>query len=295
MPRKSARERAVVTLLALTCACGQPEADPRPGAGAVDAAGVRLTDAAGVEVVLAAPARRVVSLVPSVTETLHAMHRDDVLVGRTDFDTQPWATSIPSVGGGLEPNLEAIVALEPDLVVRFAGEQDTRTPARLGELGIPVLAVRPDRIEDIFRTIELLGSAIGDRPAADSLAARLGDGLAEAAEKVRAFPRLRVAYVLGGTPPWVAGPGTYIDEVVSLMGGDNVFADLEPLYAAVSPEELRTRAIDVVLVSEAGGFDTALTPGVRVEHVGSALEIPGPGVVEAAYLVAERMHGRKLK
>jgi iron complex transport system substrate-binding protein len=237
----------------------------------------------------------VVSLVPSVTETLHAMHRDDVLVGRTDFDTQPWATSIPSVGGGLEPNLEAIVALEPDLVVRFAGEQDTRTPARLGELDIPVLAVRPDRIEDIFRTIDLLGGAIGDRPAADSLAARVRDGLAEAAEKVRSFPRLRVAYVLGGTPPWVAGPGTYIDEVVSLMGGDNVFADLEPLYAPVSPEELRARAIDVVLVSEAGGFDTGLTPGVRVEHVGSALEIPGPGVVEAAYLVAERMHGRKLK
>lgn len=223
------------------------------------------------------------------------MGRDDVLVGRTDYDTQAWAARLPSVGGGLDPNLEAIVALRPDLVVRFAGEQDTRTPARLAELGIPQLAVRPDRIDDIYRTASLLGQAIGDATAADSLTAAIRSGLLAASAAVRDLPRLRVAYVLGGTPPWVAGAGTYIDEVVSLMGGDNVFADLELLYAGVSPEELRTRDVDVVLLSEAGTFDATLAPGARVELVGSALEIPGPGVVEAAYLVAERMHGRKLK
>lgn len=288
MSRRPAPPRAVAGLLVFACACANGE----PGG---DAGGIRLLDPTGAEVVLRAPARRVVSLVPSATATLHAMGRDDVLAGRTDYDTQTWAARLPSVGGGLEPNLEAIVALRPDLVVRFAGEQDTRTPARLTELGIPQLAVRPDRIDDIYRTASLLGQAIGDLAAADSLVTVIRSGLGEASAAVRDLPRLRVAYVLGGTPPWVAGANTYIDEVISLMGGDNVFADLELLYAAVSPEEMRTRAIDVVLLSQAGTFDSALSPGARVELVGAALEIPGPGVVDAAYLVAERMHGRKLR
>ncbi len=262
-----------------------PESDATPGE-------VRLVDAAGVELVLARPARRVVSLVPSATETLRAMGAADVLVGRTDFDTAPWAAALPSVGGGIEPNLEALVALEPDLVVRFAGEQDPRTPSRLDALGVPHLAVRPDRIEDIYGTARLLGDATAYAAAAGALIERIRDGLATVAASVRGLERVQVAYVLGGTPPWVAGPGTYIDEVVSLAGGDNVFADLGALYSAVSPEELRTRDIQVILLSTGATYDRSLTPGARVEVVGDALEIPGPGVVDAAYRVAELLHGR---
>jgi ABC-type Fe3+-hydroxamate transport system substrate-binding protein len=291
----SASHAAAVVLALLAAGCGFADAPDEEDGQAAPTGAVHLLDATGTTVTLPAPARRIVSLVPSATETLHALGRDDVLVGRTDFDTQPWAAALPSVGGGLGPNVEAIVALAPDLVVRFAGEQDTRTPARLVELGIPVLSVRPDRIGDIYRTVELLGEAIGDRPAADSLGRAIRVGLAEAAEKARALPRRRVAYVLGGTPPWVAGPGTYIDELVSLMGGDNVFGDLGLPYAAVSPEELRARRIDVVLVSGASGLDAGLVPGARIEQVESSLEIPGPGVVESAHLLAERIHGRRLE
>jgi ABC-type Fe3+-hydroxamate transport system substrate-binding protein len=285
--------RAAVGLLFVACACSAPGNEAPRVEGRSEA--IRIVDGTGVEVLLHAPARRIVSLVPSATQTLHAMGRGDVLIGRTDYDTQVWASHLASVGGGLEPNLEAIVALRPDLVVRFAGEQDTRTPARLAELGIPQLAVRPDRIDDIYATATLLGLAIGGVAAADSFASAIRSGLAEASASVRGLPRLRVVYVLGGTPPWVAGAGTYIDEVISLMGGDNVFADLDLLYASVSPEQLRARPVDVVLLSEPGTFDPALTPDARVELVGTALEIPGPGVVDAAYLVAERMHGRKLR
>ncbi len=284
---------AAVALILLACACADSAARTDRPASVSDE--VRLLDAAGAEMVLPRPARRVLSLVPSATETLHAMGRGDVLVGRTDYDTQSWAAKLPSVGGGLEPNLEAIVALQPDLVVRFGGDQDARTPARLTSLGIPVISVRPDRIEDVYRTIDLLGDAIGDEPAADSLAQSIRNGLRDAAEEARALPRVRVAYVLGGTPPWVAGPNTYIDEIVSMMGGDNVFGDLKLLYAAVSPEELRARVIDVVLVSGSGTFDGSLAPGARIEDIGTALEIPGPGVVAAARLVAERIHGRQLE
>jgi len=282
----------LVTLLTgatLGCA-GEADADREPGSE--EGAAVRLVDASEHEVLLAHRARRVVSLVPSATQTLRALGAGDVLVGRTDFDTETWASRLPSVGGGIEPDLEAVVALEPDLVVRFAGEQDPRTPARLDALGIPHLAVRPDRVEDIYRTAELLGDATGYRAQADSLVEAIRQDLAMVERSVQGLERLRVAYVLGGTPPWVAGPGTYIDEIVSLAGGDNVFADLGSLYAAVSPEELRTREIDVVLVSSEATFDRTLAPGVRVERVGDALEIPGPNVADAAYRMAELLHGR---
>ena len=237
------------------------------------------------------PATRIISLVPSATLTLREIGAADRLVGRTDFDTAAWAAELPSVGGGLEPSLETIVSLRPDLVVRFAGSQDRRTPARLDDLGIPHIAVRPDRVADVLETVRILGRATGLEASAAELVARIEAGLADVEERVRPHPRKRVAYVLGGTPPWVAGPGTYIHELLTLAGGDNVFADLDELYAGVSPEEIRSREIDVVLVSGADVFDPSLAPDARVEIVDASIEIPGPHLADAALHLAELLPG----
>jgi iron complex transport system substrate-binding protein len=99
-------------------------------------------------------------------------------------------------------------------------------------------------------------------------------------------PKLRVVYVLGGAPPWVAGPGTYLDELIRLAGGVNVFSDLGSLYAAVSPEEFIARDIDVVLLSEGAAFDRDLAHGARILDVGSWVEVPGPAVTDAARTIA---------
>lgn len=262
---------------------------------AAEPASSTFVDAAGVTHLFPEPATRIVSLVPSATETIRALGAEASLVGRTDYDTEAWSSEIPSVGGGLEPNLEAIVALSPDLVIRFEGEQDPRTPERLDELGIRHVAVRPVRLDDIFTTTEMIGIVTGRRTAADSIAESIRAGLDELRRDVANMPRLRVAYVLGGSPPWVSGPDTYIVEVLDLAGGDNVFDDLGASYASVSPEELRTREIDVVLVSGDEVIDATLVPGARLALIGSELESPGPGVVEAARSVAEAMHGPNLR
>jgi iron complex transport system substrate-binding protein len=285
--------RATVALCAAVAAAAC--VDPPPADRGDDLAGIRIVDASGATVVLQAPARRVVSLVPSATQTLNAIGAREGLVGRTDFDRDSWAQTLPSVGGGLEPNMEAIVALRPDLVIRFEGTQDPRTPVRLDQLGITHLSVRPDHVEDIYTTAIVLGTISDRESQADSLVHSIQERLHELSQVTGRLPRRRVAYVLGGTPPWVAGPGTFIDEVVSLVGGDNVFADLGALYSSVSPEQLRSRDIDVVLVSGATAFDATLTPSARIEDVGDALEIPGPDVVDAAYYVAELLHGRSLR
>ena len=104
-------------------------------------------------------------------------------------------------------------------------------------------------------------------------------------------PPIRVAYVLGGNPPWVAGSGTYIQELIELAGGENVFADLTRLYSAVSPEEMVAREIDVILMPRGADFDRALAGTTPIREVGDALELPGPAVVRAAREVARIIHG----
>ena len=292
MPRRSAPVAFVLTFLGWTLSTGCQDDRARES---LDPEAPIVVDAAGVRHQFTRPARRIISLVPSATMTIKAIGAGQALVGRTDFDTDAWVADRPSVGGGLGPNLEAIVALDPDLVIRFAGGQDPRTAARLDELGIPHLAVRPDAVEDIYEMTGIIGQATGRESAADSLVQSLSTGLSELARAVADWPRLQVAYVLGGSPPWVTGPGTYIDEVITLVGGDNVFGDLDALYSAVSPEEFHRRDIDVVLVSERGNFDESLTPDARVEEIGGALDLPGPGIVEAARNLARKIHGRPLQ
>jgi iron complex transport system substrate-binding protein len=280
------RSRPAVALLALLLpwalpACGAPDAG-----SAERAAAVSLNDAEGRRVRLAAPAARVLSLVPSATQTLAALGAQGLVVARTDHDTLSWARALPSVGGGLQPSLEAIVAARPDLVVRFAGSQDTRTPAALDELGIPHVGIRPDRIGDALDVIRLLGEATGMTAQADSLVRRIEAELEAVRAAATGRPRVRVAYVLGGDPPWVAGPGTYIQEILELAGGENAFAELGSLYAAVSVEEFLARRIDLILTPDAGRLDPRVAARARVAEVGDALEFPGPGVAEAARTVA---------
>jgi iron complex transport system substrate-binding protein len=195
------------------------------------------------------------------------------------------------VGGGLEPSLERVVSLRPDVVIRFGGPQDPRTPARLTDLGVQHVAIRPDRIEDVLSIADLLGRMTGHEDGADALVARLRAELDAVRARWAGSPPVRTAYVMGGDPPWVAGPGTYVDELVELAGGENVFADLGSLYAAVSPEELVARDIDVVLLSEGSDLDRSLVGDARVVAVGDVIGVPGPSVAEAARVVARALHG----
>ena len=157
------------------------------------------------------------------------------------------------------------------------------------------MAVRPVSLDDLYETNRILGALVGRVEAADSLSRTIRTGLHRLSEAVAPYPRKKVAYLLGGSPPWVAGPDTYVSEILSVVGGDNVFADLDRPYAPVSPEELRSREIDVVLVGSGSGYDTSLTPEARVEAIGETLDAPGPGVLTGAREVAEVVHGREIR
>lgn len=234
----------------------------RPPDHALDSP-VRLVDAAGRRHQLARPARRIISLVPAASEILLRLGAGPRLVGRTDYDlAPPELARLPSVGGGLHPSIERIVALRPDLVVRFAAEADAVTPARLDALRVRHFAIRPERIADIRAITAALGALTGRRAAADSLVHRMNAKIAAVHVAVAGRPRLRVAYLLGGDPPRVAGPGTFIHEIIDIAGGSNAFADLRAPYPAVSPEALLARNPDVIVAPE-----DALLPRVLTRHI----------------------------
>jgi iron complex transport system substrate-binding protein len=235
------------------------------------------------------PPERIISLIPSASEILFTLGAGARLVGRTDFDTTSLLAHLPSVGGGLHPNLEAIVGLEPDLIVRFAGDTDQATPSRLDELGIPHLALRPDGVEDIRTSVRLLGAVTRREATADSLLAHMDATLDEIRRRVGEREPLRVAYVLGGSPPWVAGPGSYIEELLELAGGINVFADLSGLYGPVNVEALLVREMDLILAPEGAQLGLPDT-GVPIRRVKGSLEIPGPHLARDAWELARTLH-----
>ena len=249
----------------------------------------RVVDAAGAQHTFDSAPQRIVSLVPSATEALLGMARGDRLVGRTEFDRMPELIGLPSVGGGLQPNLEILVSLDLDLVIRFAGDSDLASAERMTDLGILHFAVQPDGIEDVLTIIRDLGRITDASDAADSMLREIRDALDDVARRVDGLPEPRVVYLLGGDPPWVAGPGTYIDELIGIAGGTNVFDDLGTLYAPVSMEALLDRDLDLILLSD------GLTPPSPLAHVASAtlpasVEIPGPGLGEAARDIARLIH-----
>ena len=233
--------------------------------------------------------RRIVSLVPSATRTLQALGVTDLLVGRTDYDTLGNIGHLPSVGGGLDPNPEALLLLDPDLIIRFDQEEDPAGPNELGELGFSTLTVRLDHMADVRGMIHELGSITGSEGRAGELIAEMEEALEEVRQGVLDRPPRRVAYVLGGNPPWVAGGDTYIHEILTAGGGENVFSDLESQYGPVSPEEFLVRRIDILMAPE--GVEVVL-PNIQIPlvRVSPTLELPGPDLARAIREVAAILH-----
>ena len=286
---------AVVVIL--SCGGDEQEGTKGPPSEVLDAsrapaqqASGLLLDAAGRTHRFARPPEGIVSLVPSASAVLSSLGEADRLIGRTDFDTARAIAHLPSVGGGIEPDLERLLALGPELVIRFSGPSDQETARNLDRLGIPHFAVRPDGIEDVRVIIRQMGELTGRSEAADSLLEALDGTLADVRRAVRGRPPTRTAYVLEATPPWVAGPGSFIEELIRLGGGVNVFSDLGALYGQVSLEELLRREVDVYLTRTGSRVDGSILRERPLRELSSLVEMPGPRLGEAAHEVARALH-----
>lgn len=290
----------LLALLAL-CACGGR--DPQAEASASP---IAVVDDAGDTLRLASPAQRIVSLAPNATETLVAIGARGQLVGRSDYDTELGVDDVPSVGGALDPSLERLVALRPDLVIAWHSSGANPTRDRLREMGIPFLAVRTTDTADVFRTIGVLGRVTGREAAADSVAADVRSQLAAVRASVAGLPQRSAFFVVGDEPLMTAGPGTFTVELIELAGGRTAFPDATGQPQYVSMEELVRRQPDVVLLPVYGGdgptrvAELSKRPGWRelnAFRAGTVRALPGnqvnrmgPGIGETARLFRDALH-----
>jgi ABC-type Fe3+-hydroxamate transport system substrate-binding protein len=175
-------------------------------------------------------------------------------VGRTTWCRYPSAALlVPDVGDGLNPNLEAIAARRPDLVVLYRSQLNETAATQLARLGIPAVTLAQDRLEDIAHAARELGRLTGRDAAGDSIGAAIEALLRTPAPA----PIRRVAFVVWDNPPMVIGGGSYLDQLATLAGGANVFHDLGAASATVSIETIVARNPDVILVLS----ESAALPG----------------------------------
>jgi ABC-type Fe3+-hydroxamate transport system substrate-binding protein len=204
-------------------------------------------DDLGNHVAVAHEPRRIVSLSPATTELLFALGWGDRLVGRTRYCDYPAeATQAPDVGEGLNPNIEAVAARKPDLVVMYATAANSPAVEQLGRLGIPAVNVKMDRLADLPHSARVLASLIGDSARVDSIARRYEQSLDSVARIPRGRPR-RVAMIVWDNPPIVIGAGSFLSELVRLAGGKNVFDDVPQPSPTVSIEAIAARNPEMLL------------------------------------------------
>jgi iron complex transport system substrate-binding protein len=264
-----------------------------------------VVDDAGDTTRLATPARRVVSLNPATTELIFALGAGHQLVGRTDECDYPDAAGhVPSVGGWLPPNVEAVAARAPDLVLLYGGPTNAIAAARLRGLGIPVLALRTDHLADVSRLARLLGPVLGVAGAADSLGSWYDAALDSLRHGVSPDSGSSVVLVAWDQPLTVLGAGSFVSELIELAGARNVFRDFPTPSIPVSLETLVSRAPSALVT--VGGISTRFTErpewqavrAVRqhrlLQLTDSALKWPSPRAPAAIAALRRRLQSARL-
>jgi iron complex transport system substrate-binding protein len=213
---------------------------------------------------LAAPARRIVSLIPATTELLFAIGADSAVVGRTHYCDYPAeASSVPDLGDGIRPSIEAVIARKPDLVLLYNSGQNAGVAGRLRELGIPAIRINTDALGSVPRVAQMLGKLTGHERAADSLTAVFDTALRSAT--ISPGPhRPKVLLLVWEQPPMTIGRGSFLNELLERAGGENLFGDVQGTDGVVSIEAVAARNPDMIFTTAEGPAAFATRPEWQV-------------------------------
>lgn len=298
---------ALVALVALALValvgCAKPAETPVASKPVVAAATfpVTITDDASRTVTIKAEPKRIVSLAPANTEIVFALGLGDRVVGVTTYDDYPAeVTKIAKIGDFTTPNIEAIAAAKPDLILATTGVQ-ADVLAKLEALGATVIAIDPQNLAGVYSAIERTGKATG----AVSQAASVVDGMkvdvATIAKSVEGTAPVTAFVEISQNPLYTAGTGTLIDELITLAGGKNVVT--QPSWVAYSAEQVvkddpavymatKGSMSDPAQLSQRAGFKglSAVKNGRVVVLDDNLVSRPGPRVVEGLKQIAIALH-----
>jgi len=264
---------------------------------------------AGATLPSAAEARRIISIIPATTEMLFAMHAGDRLVAVGTYDHfPPEVERLPRVGALLDPDVERIITLRPDLVVLYGTQSDLRS--QLDRAGIPYFPYVHRGLPDVAETIRSLGARVGLAREADTLAAGLERQVADVRTRVANRPRPRTLLVFGREPGSLrdiesSGGVGFLHDMLEAAGGSDVFADIKQQSVETSTEMVLARAPEVIIelryaqgrsrtVDLAAWDALPSVPAVRNHHVyalqGDEFVIPGPRVGVATERLSRTIH-----
>jgi iron complex transport system substrate-binding protein len=251
------------------------------------------------------PPERIVSINPSLTAMLLALGVRDALVGVDDYSARqnPELAALPRVGGLHDTSLEAIVGLAPDLVVLVPSMEQSEVRERLAGLGIEQLALDPTSFDDVLGAIEALGRRTGRAAEAGARVAAIRAAREAGQRESAGRPRVRGVLVLTRDPLYVVGGGSFIDEMLAIVGVENLGRHLTGTYPRASLEWLVEARPALVL--DAGGDDAAARafwsrwpslPAVRDGRVVTIPEgvatLPGPWLDRGLETLARAVAGR---
>ena len=301
-----------LTSMLLLAACGEEggttgeQAESTNGAAeqATTQVPVTLTDAIGKEVTLNKTPERIVSLIPSNTEILFGLGLDDEIIGVNDSDNYPPEAAEKEKVGGMEFNLEQIIAMQPDLV--FAHESSMfnfgeEAIAQLEAVGIPVFVVKDAKtFEETYTTIEQIGQLTGKTTEAKDMITSIQQGISDIEAKVVDLEEKSVFVVVGTEPDlYAAGQETFIDEMLDVVNVENVVPDLGwPQYSA---EQFVKSNADVILVTYENDIQAISTNAAYAEMDavksgnvklvdGDTTSRQGPRIVEGIESIAEAIY-----
>jgi iron complex transport system substrate-binding protein len=253
-------------------------------------------DDAGQSIAFDKPASRIISLAPHITELLFAAGAGDRVIAADEYSDYPQAArELPRIGSAYALDLEALLALKPDLVIAWKSGNDARQVARLRGLGIRVFLSEPRTLDDIPRAIESFGRLAGTETAAQAADAALHARFAQLAARYSKVPPVRVFYEIWSPPIMTINGSHLIDAVLRLCGGRNVFAAVGALTPTVTSESVVAANPEVIIASGTGdarpAFLDAWLDWPRISAVRHGLvtwipadliDRPGPRIIDGA-------------
>jgi len=265
-----------------------------------------VTDETGREVKVHLSLKRIVSLAPSITETLFALGLDNEIAGVTDFCDYPEASSTkPRIGGFVNPSLERIVSLKPDLIIGIRDGNREETLQRLRELGFSVFRVDPRGFDGVIKTIRNLGEITGKEERAGRVVSAMMKKKEQIQSLTRSLHKARVFFQVGDAPMVTVGKGTLTDDLIRLAGGRNVAENESMEYPLYNIEAVIKKAPEIIIMSSMDNRkdysnsirkwrDWKAIPAVKTNaiHVidSNLVDRPTPRIAEGLEMLAKMIH-----
>jgi iron complex transport system substrate-binding protein len=200
------------------------------------------SDDFGDPIIVKAAPKRVVSLNPATTDLIFALGAGNRLVGRTHWDLYPpEAVHVPDLGSGIRPNVEAVLGARPDLVILYASNDNRAAASALRTAGVNTLSLKIDRIDDFHRAAKAISRLLGD----SARGVAVSDSVKRTLDRVRAetssLPKPSVFWHIWDAPVITIGRGSYMNDLIEIAGGTNIYADMTEASGTVSIEDVLRR------------------------------------------------------